>query len=153
MGQHAIYQKPFQACLQKSCDLLRSNPDSLSQWAAAYIIYQLLPRNDQRRLVSALPPQPGAYWLPSKSCSRTKLQLIMKDSTLRPVPAEERTEAPVVPGTFASFMLPCQGVWSMLPISQIWLPFSFFLFSLLDGMSRLSGVFEPWGSLCMQDSG
>lgn len=126
MGQHAIYQKPFQACLQKSCDLLRSNPGSLSQWAAAYIIYQLLPRNDERKLDSVLPPQPGAYWLPCKSCSRTELQLIMRDRdrTLGPVLAQERTEA----GTFASLMFWCQGVWSMLPISQIWLPF-FFLFA------------------------
>lgn len=125
MGQHAICQKSFQACFQKSCDLLRSNPHSLSQWAAAYIIYQLLPRNDQRRLLSVLPPLPGSYWLPSQSCSRTKLQLITTDSALRPVLARRGWKLHNARHLCLPFMLQCQGVWSMLPISQIWLLLSF----------------------------
>lgn len=49
-------------------ELLRSTRCSLHQWDVTYIIYQLIPENNHKRLdLIALPGQRGSYWLPSKS--------------------------------------------------------------------------------------
>lgn len=74
-------------------EFLRSNRCSLNQWDATYIIYQLIPKNNHKRLdLTALPAQPVP---PGFQASRRhlsymlKLWIIMKENMLHPIQAEK----------------------------------------------------------------
>lgn len=132
-------------------EFLRSNRCSLNQWDATYIIYQLIPKNNHKRLdLTALPAQPVP---PGFQASRRhlsympKLWIIMKENMLHPIQAE-KVEVPGMAWHLCLCVLMSRYQFDVANLTNL----TFFSFFLFKRMSSLHRIFKLWGSLCMKDS-